>query len=239
MAAVAEARGAQSTSLITRAATCDAVVREIARAAEDLAAGDLFLLTYSGHGGQVPDVNDEESDDLDETWCLFDSQLRDDDINACLALFAEGVRVLMLSDSCHSGSVNKDLAFARDSRLGGRSPAPKRLPLESTDKEFQLHLANYRTRLGCSKTAIKATGALISGCRDDQESKDGDVNGAFTSAFLTAWDKGRFAGDHRQLHESIVNILWERHFEQEPQITGISDDDVSFAQFLAQPPLRP
>ncbi len=38
-----------------------------------LARGDLFMLTFSGHGGQVPDVSGEEADKLDETWCLYDA----------------------------------------------------------------------------------------------------------------------------------------------------------------------
>jgi len=39
-------------------------------AAKALAAGDLFFMTYSGHGGQVPDVSGDEPDKKDETWCF-------------------------------------------------------------------------------------------------------------------------------------------------------------------------
>ena len=34
----------------------------ISAAAETLTAGDIFFLTYSGHGGQVPDANSDEDD---------------------------------------------------------------------------------------------------------------------------------------------------------------------------------
>src|SRR6185369_6331994 len=48
--------------LLTKQATRDAVKTAIKRAAKDLVSGDLLLLTYSGHGGQLPDQNDEEPD---------------------------------------------------------------------------------------------------------------------------------------------------------------------------------
>ena len=49
-------------------------------AAKALKPGDLFFLTYSGHGGQVPDVTGDEDDKQDETWCLYDGQLIDDEL---------------------------------------------------------------------------------------------------------------------------------------------------------------
>ena len=67
----------------------------------------FFFLTYSGHGGQVPDVNGDEDDKKDETWCLYDGQLIDDELYYELSRFAAGVRILVLSDSCHSGTVTR------------------------------------------------------------------------------------------------------------------------------------
>ena len=128
MRRIAEARGSTAEVLLTAEATCDAVLEAIASASSELEAGDLFFLTYSGHGGQVQDVDgDEEDDQLDETWCLFDTQLRDDDINTALASFAEGVRILMLSDSCHSGTVSRGIALERDQKLGD-APRPSVSP---------------------------------------------------------------------------------------------------------------
>ena len=53
----------------------------------------------------MPDVIGEEADKLDETWCLYDGQLIDDELYFELSKFAAGVRILVLSDSCHSGTV--------------------------------------------------------------------------------------------------------------------------------------
>ena len=66
--------------LLTKAATRARVLAGIRAAARRLKKGDLFLLTYSGHGGQMPDVTGEEADSRDETWCLFDGELIDDEL---------------------------------------------------------------------------------------------------------------------------------------------------------------
>lgn len=240
MRGVAEGLGFEPQVLLTADATCEAVLAAIAAGSTQLREGDLFFLTYSGHGGQVPDFDgDEEADNLDETWCLFDSQIRDDDINTALVAFVPGVRVMMLSDSCHSGTVSRDVAIARDKRL---STAPlgrdKHLPLSATVREFEQHENQYRSRTATSKAAVQATGALISGCRDDQESKDGDRNGAFTAAFLTCWNDGRFEGNHNDLHEAVKEKLFNRGYEQVPQLTSVAAQDAAFHTFLAQRPLR-
>ena len=63
MKAIAESRGFEPRVLLSAEATADAIVGEIERAAGELEPGDLFLLSYAGHGGQVPDRNSEEEDD--------------------------------------------------------------------------------------------------------------------------------------------------------------------------------
>ena len=99
MAAIAKSKGMKATTLLTRKATRAKVLAALRSAAKALKAGDLFFLSYSGHGGQVRDVDHEEADRKDETWCLFDGQLIDDELYFELSKFAKGVRILVLSDS--------------------------------------------------------------------------------------------------------------------------------------------
>ena len=80
MAAIARSRGIRPKVLLTKAATRAKVLAGIRSAATRLKKGDLFLLTYSGHGGQLPDVTSEEKDGRDETWCLYDGELIDDEL---------------------------------------------------------------------------------------------------------------------------------------------------------------
>ena len=109
MAAIAKAKGMKSTVLLTKKATRAQLLAGMRAAAKALKSGDLFFMTYSGHGGQVPDTNGDEPDGQDETWCLYDGQLIDDELYFELSKFAAGVRILVLSDSCHSGSVTREL----------------------------------------------------------------------------------------------------------------------------------
>ena len=107
MAAVAKKGGIKPTVLLTKKGTRATVLAGIRAAAKQLKRGDFFLLTYSGHGGQVADVTGDEDDHQDETWCLYDGELIDDELYVELSRFATGVRVLVLSDSCHSGTATR------------------------------------------------------------------------------------------------------------------------------------
>src|SRR4030095_2266695 len=97
----------QAKKLLTKEATSEAVIRAIASAAQELTKDDIFVLTYSGHGGQVPDTNGDETDGQDETWVLYDRQLVDDELHELYTRFRPGVRIFVLSDSCHSGTVTR------------------------------------------------------------------------------------------------------------------------------------
>ena len=121
MQALARKQGFKPTLRLTKSATRNKVLGDLKTAAAKLKKGDIFFLTYSGHGGQVPNTgNDFEPDGSDETWCLYDGELIDDELFAALATFAAGVRIFVLSDSCHSGTVLRALGMA----ALGRSARP-------------------------------------------------------------------------------------------------------------------
>jgi hypothetical protein len=81
MQALAKKRGFKGNLLLLdEKATADSVSSAIAAAAKVLRKGDVLLLTYSGHGGQVKDRNRDEKDRMDETRVLFDRELVDDEL---------------------------------------------------------------------------------------------------------------------------------------------------------------
>jgi hypothetical protein len=96
--------------LTNRDATSEMVCKCIIGAALKLGSGDTFLVTYAGHGSSLRDVNGDEPDGRDETWCLFDRQFRDDELYELWAYFQSGVRIVVISDSCHSGTVAREMA---------------------------------------------------------------------------------------------------------------------------------
>jgi metacaspase-1 len=210
MADIARAQKFKVQTLLTKRATRSAVLAGMARAAKALKAGDIFLLSYSGHGGQVPDRNSDEADQQDETWCLYDGELIDDEIYTALGRFKRGVRVLAFSDSCHSGTSIKEMFYAARAAATGTS-APKvryrNMPSSVALRTYRAHRAMYdklqKSVKSNAEQTVQASAILISGCQDSQLSADGDFNGLFTANLLRAWNEGHFRGDYRDLHRSI------------------------------------
>ena len=128
MKKIADSREFESAILLTKDATADNVTAAIERAANELDTGDVFFLTYAGHGGQVPDKNNDEDDRSDETWVLYDRQLVDDELYALWARFRPGVRIVVLSDSCHSGSVVRRIDDAVPDPVATLEEAEKQSP---------------------------------------------------------------------------------------------------------------
>src|SRR6266498_1783114 len=61
MLGIAKARGFTDRKILpSGAATSAAVKAGITNAAKQLGSGDILWVTYSGHGGQVPDANGDE-----------------------------------------------------------------------------------------------------------------------------------------------------------------------------------
>jgi len=195
MKKLAEKVGYKAEKLLTPHATRKNVTSAIKKVAKKSNPGDIFFLSYSGHGGQVTDIDGDESDGKDETWCLFDAQLLDDEIFYLYAAFPSDVRIIVLSDSCHSGSVI---------RAGSvRSmPANRSVAVYLKNKSFYDSL-----QTGVKPPKVKATVQLISGCQDDQYALDGDVNGLFTETLLQVWGNGSFKGDYRSIHREISNRM--------------------------------
>jgi len=216
MAELAQSKGLATKTLLTQAATRAAVRAEIERTASALSSGDLFLLTYSGHGGQLPDLNSDEPDAQDETWCLYDGELVDDETYALLSKFARGVRILVFSDSCHSGSAVK-LAFYGAAAKTPEAGAPgsvryRFMPPEVAQRTYRDNRKLYDSilrdpQLKRSEAAVRASVILISGCQDNQLSADGTFNGLFTANLLQVWNQGKFKGDYRTFHRSIVSRM--------------------------------
>lgn len=192
--------------LLSPQATSAAVMAAIKSAAKVLKAGDIFLITYSGHGGQVRDTNGDEPDKMDETWVLFDRQVVDDELYALWGRFRKGVRVFALSDSCHSGSVVRAVP---DFIAGG--DRVRAMPRSVGKKVEAAHAKLYRSiqqdNPPAKQAAVKASVLLISGCMDNQYSMDGPRNGAFTGTLKKVWKNGAFAGDYRRFRDRIVALM--------------------------------
>ena len=90
------------TILTNAAATCAAIRRAITNLAETAQSGDTVLYTHSSHGAA-------SSNGSLDTWLFgYDGYYFDYDIASDLALFRDGVNVIVMVDACNSGGLFKD-----------------------------------------------------------------------------------------------------------------------------------
>ncbi len=77
--------------------------------------GDRVFFLYAGHGSQLPDDNGDESDGEDETIAPYDvnpetgtGEIRDDVFDEMIAQLS-GRRAVLVFDSCHSGTISREI----------------------------------------------------------------------------------------------------------------------------------
>jgi hypothetical protein len=211
MQALAEKQGFSPAPYYNEDAKAVPILGSIVTAAGLLQAGDTLLLTYSGHGGQTPDTSSDEEDGKDETWVLYDRQVLDDELHALWAKFAPGVRILVLSDSCHSGTVARAplpspmLASVMLPHYGVARAMPSKVALA----DYHAREALYRSVKAAvaNPPDVAASVVLISGCLDHQVAMDGVRNGAFTDAVLRTWNNGHYYGSLPRFRDDVAKLL--------------------------------
>lgn len=124
-------------------ATCKEVENVILNTANILEAGDLFVFYIASHGGRKVD-----EDKANENWCLYDGIIWDEDIVWLFSMFKPGVRILVITDQCHSGGIfkgNTREIFKQTTRSTlTRQPPPTwnaRAAIESKDFPMLIHFA--------------------------------------------------------------------------------------------------
>lgn len=220
---ITESLGYEVRTLLTEDATAEAVFGAVHGAAASLTAGDICVITYAGHGGQLEDLSADEPDSLDETWNLFDREVLDDEIRAALSAFAADVRVVVLSDSCNSGTVVRKRA-GRSVRARG---TPKVIQKAVLARHRDLYAGIRAKTADRDDIAVAASVILISGCQDDESSMEVNGHGVFTAALLETWDSGAFRGDYPGLHDAILDSM---PADQNPNYMTIGSPSADFEQ---------
>lgn len=182
------------SALKTAEATSIKVLNGLRSAADNLQSGDIFVFYYSGHGGQQPDIDNDEFDGKDETLVLYDRQILDDELSNVWSRFQDGVRIVMISDSCNSGDNYRGIRDVLSSEA-----RPISLTDDASAKNMKAQMIHY------------------SGCREDQKALGYETGGVFTMAFCKALVHGA-AENYRSLYDQIRAQFSERRaIEQQPQ----------------------
>ena len=242
-AAELTSRGFAVTTLIDAKATKAAMVKAFKAIVGSAKKGDTVVITFSGHGTYVPDLNGDEADGLDEGLCPYDLQtggaaLLDDEIHAIFAARAPGVRLVLISDSCHSGTVTRAAAADPDA---DDAPRPRFMPMGNWLPPEKLPrgaggapLTTAPTASGASaftKALSRVSGdLLLSGCKEGPNNFSYDArikgrpNGAFTYYALKALKTLKPGATYADWHASInPACLPSASYAQSPQIVGSAD----------------
>ncbi len=225
------------TQLLDRKATKAAMTAGFRRLVKTAAAGDCLVITFSGHGTYQPDINDDEADGYDEGLCPYDLKTRgaltDDEIRTLFTPLHREARLVLISDSCHSGTVTR----AAPGDVDADGPRPRFMPMGNWLPEAALP----HTRGGRAARVVAAPGEgsafkgvvasrandlLLAGCREGPNNYSydasfrGRANGAFTYYALKTLKalpaRASYADWHRQIGEHLPSAS----FPQSPQLVG-------------------
>lgn len=108
--------------------TADRAVNRLQAFVDNLAADDLGVVYLAGHGFQALDDDGDEDDGLEECFVCADTAIRDDTFRALWARAADGSRLVIVVDACHSESLAVGLAPPDPDRRIETRPLPPDLP---------------------------------------------------------------------------------------------------------------
>jgi len=209
-------------------------MRAAIRAALDAArSGDHVVIQYSGHGSFVPDEDGDEPDGTDECLCPYDvdanGPITDDELFELYSARERGVKLLVISDSCHSGSVARFAPITTPPTLRGRG-APQRkvrfLPPEAFLSRRELAKLGARRATRTSSPPGRYAALLMAGCQDTEYSYDayfqGRPNGAFSFVALRALAKLELGANYAGWFKAIRRALPSQQYPQSPNLFGSS-----------------
>ena len=216
-------RGYDVTTMLDKKATHAAMTKTINGLIKATRKGDSLVISYSGHGTWVPDSSGDEPDGRDEGLCPYDigsaGPLLDDDIKALFDKRGAGVRIVLISDSCHSGSVTR----GREDDLDPGQPRARFLPLEAWMPAGELPRNVDRPPSLVSGLRRSGGDLLLAGCQDTEYSWDtrfqGRPNGAFTYYALKTLRETQPAS-YLAWFNAIRGYLPSTRLPQSPQILG-------------------
>ena len=218
-------------TLFDKKATAQQLRTSIAALALKAKKGDRIVIQYSGHGSFVPDQDGDEADGNDECLCPYDigtsGPITDDELHEIFSQAQKGVRILMISDSCHSGTITR-FAPITTPPTTKQKHAPQRTvrflpPATYLSRTEVSHLKPCPT---LTRTRPRKTPAalLLSGCQDHEYSYDayflGRPNGAFTYVALRTLSQLPPEATYADWYKEIRKALPSRQYPQTPNLHG-------------------
>ena len=217
--------------LLDKAATKKRIMKGIAELLKATGAGDLALLTFSGHGTWVPDLDGDELDGRDEAWCPYDVEdnvILDDELFQLFDKYRNPqARVCIISDSCHSGTVMRavpptNIRRVMDRRMRFLSPYQLRAFRKDVPALTKKRIEQAALR---EKVQLHSPGVvLLAACSDKEYAFDVNFeerpHGAYTHTLHQLIPKLPARATYRDLHNLVRRYMPCPDYPQTPQISG-------------------
>lgn len=240
-------------TLINEKATKAGVLKALDDLEKKANPSDIVMVHYSGHGQQLPDNNADEEDRMDECLVLygainpnkysnpqFNGYLRDDEFGEALEKIrlkvGEAGHLMVIMDSCHSGSGTRDLG---DEVVRGDMPYSSRdqIPTVPENNEVGFGVAHSEKKYSEKGGKMIFISAAYANQRATQIKDEGGLKyGALTYAFSKSILTKSKNKTYQSLFASILVIIKSRNLEQTPTMEGEVDFEIFSGNYLKQEP---
>jgi hypothetical protein len=169
--------------------------------------GDVIVFTYSGHGTQSLDFSGDEGDTYDEALYVYDGKMLDDELRVIINKIDRRATLIVISDSCFSGSVT---------RFVPANAKPRFVP---TDGFSENRVVRQRFLL----PEANMPELLISGCSDSEYSYDAEIDGRYNgamSAMAIRVIKQNPGLTYNDFYTRLREYLPSSEYPQTPQLEG-------------------
>ena len=209
--------GYEVVKLLDGDATKANIMTALQVAASSTKRGHRLVFTYSGHGTWRPDKDGDEIDRRDEALCPIDFAedrlIIDDELQEVFSMLPLGAGGLVISDSCHSGTLSRNL-------LGSLAPGRPRYIPPSSFTDLSTKQVSEMEEVIDTRSPRKSS-SLISGCMDHEYSYDGVFdgrpNGAMSKAAFLTYRPGIRLVDW---YKAIRSELPSADYPQTPQLSS-------------------
>jgi hypothetical protein len=220
-------------TLIDAQATRAAIIEAFRSHLGQAGTGDVALFYYSGHGSQEPapaEYQNQEPDGLDETLVAYDSRqpggwdIADKELAVLIAEVASrGAHVVIVLDSCHSGTATRLAGDLVARRMASDSRARPAASFWFFDQPIVSPMLQEST----SDWRVLPYGphVLLAACRDFELATEftaptGERRGMFSYYLLDTLQQMGDRMSYRNLYKRVQTLVYSRNPGQLPQAEG-------------------
>ncbi|HMT25056.1 MAG TPA: caspase family protein [Microthrixaceae bacterium] len=218
-----ERSGVDAADIVTltdEQATGQAVRDAVGALIRASAPGDTAVLVIASHGSWKVDRGGDEADRYDETICPHDcdrGQIGDDELGRLLDRAVDGVRLTVVVDACHSGTVTR-----------GLEPGDVARTLSPWIADPAGHGAGRRHRpVDRIARSVPQRHLLIAACGDQQSAverrRGSQVRGLFSSLAIDALRASSRSLSARSLATELTAQFESDGVDQRPVVSGPDD----------------